>query len=79
VVCYESRKMNEHEKNYVTHDLELASIIHALKMLRHYLLDRRLVLMGDHSVLRYLYDQPNLNVRQSRCMSMLNDFDFKIK
>lgn len=32
VVCYESQMLNEHEKNYVTHDLELAAIIHALKI-----------------------------------------------
>jgi len=36
VVCYESRKLKEHERNYVTHDLELATIIHALKMWRNY-------------------------------------------
>jgi len=56
VVCYESRKLNEHEKNYLTHDLELPTIIHALKMWRHYLLGRRFVLMSDHSGLRYLFD-----------------------
>jgi hypothetical protein len=38
VVCYESRKLNEHEVKYVTHDLELAAIVHTLKMWRHYLL-----------------------------------------
>ena len=32
VICYESRKLKEHEKNYVVHDLELAAIIHALKI-----------------------------------------------
>ena len=32
VVAYESRKLKEHEKNYVTHDLESTSIIHAFKM-----------------------------------------------
>ena len=31
VVCYESQKLNEHKKNYLTHDLELAAIIHALR------------------------------------------------
>ena len=56
VVCYESWKLNEHEKNYLTHDLELTSIIHALKMWRHYLLGRRFVLMSDHIGLRYLFD-----------------------
>jgi hypothetical protein len=61
VVCYESRKLNEHEANYVTHDLELAAIVHALKMWRHYLLGRKFVLMTDHYGLRYLFDQPKLN------------------
>jgi hypothetical protein len=32
VVCYESRKLKEHERNYATHDVELATILHALKM-----------------------------------------------
>jgi hypothetical protein len=31
VICYESRKLKEHERNYATHDLELASIVHALR------------------------------------------------
>ena len=31
VVCYESKKSKEHEKNYATHDLELAAIVHSLK------------------------------------------------
>jgi hypothetical protein len=48
VVFYESRKLNEHEVNYVTHDLELASIVHSLKMWRHYLLGRKFVLMTKH-------------------------------
>ena len=48
VVCYESRKLNEHEVNYVTHDLELAAIVNALKMWRHYLLGRKFVLMTYH-------------------------------
>ena len=38
VICYESTKIKDHEKNYETHDLELATTLHALKMWRHYLL-----------------------------------------
>jgi hypothetical protein len=79
VVCYESRKLNEHEINYMTHDLELSSIVHALKMWRHYLLGIRFVLMTDHCGLRSLFDQPKLNVRQSRWMDLLSEFDFEIK
>jgi hypothetical protein len=79
VICYESRKLNEHEINYVTHDLELVAIVHALKMWRHYLLGRRFVLITDHSGLRYLFDQPKLNARQARWMALLSEFDFEIK
>ena len=53
---YEYRKLNEHEQNYATQDLELEAIIHTLKMWRHYLLGKRLVLMSDHNGLRYLFD-----------------------
>jgi hypothetical protein len=79
VICYESRKLNEHEKKYVTHDLELATIVHALKMWRHYLLGRRFVLMTDHCGLKYLFDQPRLNARQARWMALISEFDFEIK
>jgi len=50
VVCYESRKLKEHERHYATHDLESASIMHALKMWRHYLVGKRFELRTDHSV-----------------------------
>jgi hypothetical protein len=71
--------LNEHEVNYVTHDLELATIVHALKMWRHYLLGKKFVLMTDHCGLRYLFDQPKLNARQARWMALLSEFDFEIK
>jgi hypothetical protein len=78
-VCYESRKLNEHEINYVTHDLELVAIVHVLKMWRHYLLGRIFILMIDHCGLSHLFDQPKLNVRKSRWMALLTEFDFEIK
>jgi hypothetical protein len=40
VVCYESRKLKEHERIYSTHDLELVAIVHALKMRQHYLMGK---------------------------------------
>ena len=59
--------------------MELASIVHALKMWRHYLLGRRFVFMTDHCGLRHLFDQPKLNARQARWMALLSEFDFEIK
>jgi hypothetical protein len=78
VICYESRKLKEHEKNYATHDLELASIVHALKKWRHYLMGRRFELITDHNGLKYLFDQPTLNPRQSRWLEFLCEYDFEI-
>jgi hypothetical protein len=38
VVCYESIKLKEHDRNHATHDLELEEIVHSLKKLRHYVM-----------------------------------------
>ena len=78
VICYESRKLKEHEKNYATHDLELAAIIHALKMWRHYLMGRKFELRTYCHGLKYLFDQPNLNARQARWLELISEFDFDI-
>ena len=56
MVYYESRKINGHDQNYPTNDLELTEIIHALKMWRHCLLGRRFVPMSDDIRLTYLFD-----------------------
>jgi hypothetical protein len=66
VICYESRKLKEHEKNYATHDLELAATVHALRKWRHYLMGKKFELRTDHNGLKYLFDQPTLNARQIR-------------
>jgi hypothetical protein len=71
--------MKEHERNYATHDLELATILHALKMWRHYLMGRIFELRTDHSGLKYFFGKPNLNVRQSRWMEFISEYDFDIK
>jgi hypothetical protein len=77
-VCYESRKLKEHERHYDTHDLELESIVHALNMWRHYLMGRIFELRRDHSGMKYLFGQPTLNARQSRWLEFLSEYDFDI-
>ena len=37
VIAYASRQLKKHEENYPTHDLELAAVVFALKIWRHYL------------------------------------------
>ena len=78
-ICYESWKLKEHEQKYPTHDLELASIIHALRMWRHYLMGRKFLLKTDNMNLKYLFDQPNMNVRQAIWLAFLSEYHFKLK
>jgi hypothetical protein len=78
VICYESRKLKEHERNYATHDLELVDIVHALRKWRHYLMGKRFELRTCHIGLKYLFDQSTLNSRQSRWMEFLCEYDFDI-
>ena len=68
-----------HERNYATHDLELAAIIHALKMWRDYLIGREFTLMSDNISLKYLFDQQILNAHQARWLASLSEYDFEMK
>jgi hypothetical protein len=38
VVAYASQQLRKHEEHYLTYDLELAAVVHALKIWRHYLM-----------------------------------------
>lgn len=78
VVAYASRQLRIHEKNYPTHDLELAAVVFALKIWRHYLYGSRFEVFSDHKGLQYLFDQKELNMRQRRWLELLKDYDFSL-
>nr|KYP32462.1 Retrovirus-related Pol polyprotein from transposon 17.6 [Cajanus cajan] len=78
VVAYASRQLKDHERNYPTHDLELATVVFALKIWRHYLYGARFSVFSDHKSLKYLFDQKELNMRQRRWMEFLKDYDFQL-
>jgi hypothetical protein len=59
--------------------LELAAIVHALRKWRHYLMGKSFELRTDHNGMKYLFDQPNLNARQSRWLEFVSEYDFDIK
>lgn len=56
VVAYSLRLLKTHEKNYPTHDLELAAIVFSLKIWRHYLYGCSFEVFSDHKSLKYLFD-----------------------
>ncbi|XP_058202900.1 uncharacterized protein LOC131317359 [Rhododendron vialii] len=79
VVAYGSRQLKTHERNYPTHDLELAAVVFALKSWRHYLYGERFEVFSDHKSLKYLFSQKELNLRQRRWMEHLEDYDFDLQ
>jgi hypothetical protein len=65
-IAYASQQLQCHEEHYPTHDLELLAIIHALKVWMHYLLGNLVHIYTYHKSLKYLFTQPDLNMRQQR-------------
>jgi len=55
VIAYACRQLRKHEANYTTHDLELAAVVHALKLWRHYLLGNLCHVYTDHKSLKYIF------------------------
>jgi hypothetical protein len=60
VVAYASSQWKNHEKNYPTHDLELAAIVYALKIWRHYLYGEKCKIYTDHQSLKYFFHTKRL-------------------
>jgi hypothetical protein len=78
VVSFASCHLRKHEENYPTHDLELAIVVHALKIWRHYLIGHRCKIYSDHKSLKYIFTQTNLNLRQHRWLELTKDYDIRI-
>jgi hypothetical protein len=78
VVCYASRQLRKHEENYPTHDLELAAVVHALKIWRHYLIVHRCEIYNDHKSLKYIFTQNDLNLRQCCWLELIKNYDLGI-
>ncbi|GJX75352.1 reverse transcriptase domain-containing protein [Tanacetum coccineum] len=74
-----TRQIESHEKNYTTHDLELGTVVFALKIWRHYLYGTKSVIYTDHKSLQHIFDQKELNMRQRRWLELFSDYECEIK
>nr|GEW37234.1 putative reverse transcriptase domain-containing protein [Tanacetum cinerariifolium] len=79
VIAYASRQINVYKKNYTTHNLELGSVVFALKIWRHYLYGTKCTMFTDHKSLQHILDQKTLNMRQRRWLELLSDYDCVIR
>ena len=57
VVAYGSKQLKNHERNYPTHDMELAAIVFALKIWRHYIYGEQFEVFSYHKSLKYIFTQ----------------------
>ena len=78
VVAYGSRQLKNHKKNYPIQDMELAAIVFALKIQRHYLYGEQFKVYSYHKSLKYIFTQRDLNMRQRMWMEFLEDYDFTL-
>jgi hypothetical protein len=78
VISYSSRQLRRHEEHYPTHDLELAAVVMALRTWRHYLMGNVVHIYTDHKSLRYIFTQPDLNMRQKRWLELIKDYELEV-
>ncbi|XP_077239760.1 uncharacterized protein LOC143880673 [Tasmannia lanceolata] len=78
VIAYASRQLRPYKENYPTHDFELAAVIFALKIWRHYLYGESCEIFNDHKSLKYIFTQKELNMRQRRWLELVKDYDLTI-
>ena len=78
MIAYASRQLKDYETRYPRHDLELATVVFALKIWRHYLYEVHCDIYTDHKTLKYIFTQKELNVRQGRWLELLKDYDCDI-
>ena len=78
VIAYASRQLKVYEKYYPTHDLELVTIIFALKIWRHYLYGVHVDVFTEHKSLQYVFTQKEFNLSQRRCLEFLKDYDISV-
>jgi hypothetical protein len=78
VIAYASLQLKKHEVNYSTYDLELAAVVHTLKIWRYYLLRNNVHIYTDHKSLKYIFTQPELNLRQRRWLELIKDYNLKV-
>jgi len=78
VIAYASRQLRGLEKNYPTHDLELAAVVFALKIWRHYLYGMSCEIYTDYKSLKYIFTQKELNMQQRRWLELMKNYNIII-
>jgi hypothetical protein len=74
LICFESQKLNDAEKNYLTTESEMLAVMHALKTWQCYLEGATFTVVTDHVSNTFFQTQPSLSRRQARWSEFLQRF-----
>lgn len=78
MISYAFRQLRKHEENYPTHNLEMVVVVFALKIWWAYLYGENVQVFTDHKSVKYIFTQPELNLRQRRWMELVANYDLEI-
>jgi hypothetical protein len=78
-VAFESKKLNEMEQRWPTHEKEMWAMIHCLKTWGHYIGSKDVVVWTDNVTLKYFATQPKLSSKQARWQDTLALFNVDIR
>jgi hypothetical protein len=78
MISYSSEQLRWHEEHYPTHDLELATVVFALRTWQHYLHGDVIHIYTDHKRLKYIFTQLDLNIRQWRRLKLIKDSELEV-
>ena len=78
IVAFESRRLQNAEKQTGIYEKELLVVIHALTTWKHYLLGADFTVRIDHQSLRYFLTQTKISEKHMRWANMLSMYHFQI-
>lgn len=78
-ICFFSKKLNSSQKNYTVTELECLAVVLAVEKFRPYIELQEFTIVTDHSALKWLMNQKDLNGRLARWSLRLQRFEFKIQ
>jgi hypothetical protein len=77
-VAFESKKLDEMEWRWPTHEKEMWAVIHCLKTWGHYIGSKDVMVWTDNVTLKYFATQPKLSSKQVRWQNTLALFNVDI-
>lgn len=77
-VYYFSQKTTEHEKNYISFELEVLAVVKALQKFRVYLLNKPFTIVTDCKAFVQTMEKKDICTRIARWAIMLQDFEYTV-